>query len=139
VEPREEDVILSFAWTTPAVRARQKTCTRRQWAESHAHRFITLAARGELIDGWTRSPRVGGTRFCRIKLTEEPVRQWTNEIPDTDWYAEGFDYLQKTGAHVGAVTPQQIWDGWHRTPELLWVVRFEIAELDLEVLDQRGR
>lgn len=117
--------IISFAWTTPAIKARRKTVTRREWDPDYAARFT----KGDIITGYDRSPRFGGKPICKIRLVETPQRQWSNHIPDTDWEAEGFAYLESIAATCGKATPREIWIQWSAEPVLLYVVRFAIIEL----------
>lgn len=50
---------ISFAWTTPAFKARQKTVTRREWSDGYARSFKA----GEVVEAlarmaWPRKGRV---------------------------------------------------------------------------------
>ena len=50
--------IISFAWTTEALLAGIKTCTRRDWNDDYARRFKN----GEFCQAFDRNPRAGGKR-----------------------------------------------------------------------------
>lgn len=117
--------IISFAWTTPAILARRKRCTRRDWNDDYADRFNA----GDLLAGYNRSPRFGGHQISIIQLTVKPYKEPLRDVPDSDWEAEGFAYLSEIGARVNGITPQQLWDTWKQTPDPEWVVRFEIVDL----------
>lgn len=117
--------IISFAWTTPAIKARRKSVTRREWNPEYAARFM----KGELLTGYDRSPRFKGKPICKIRLLDAPQRQWSNHIPESDWEAEGFAYLESIGAKCGWETPRGIWENWRSDPILLYVVRFAIVEV----------
>lgn len=119
--------IISFAWTTPALLARHKTCTRRDWNKEYAKRFM----RGELAQAYNNSPRIGGKPVGIIMLTQSPYPEWSNDIPASDWKAEGFEYLTEIGATVHGLTPRQVWDDWKQRPRVLWVVRFELREVKI--------
>lgn len=116
--------IISFAWTTPALLAGEKTCTRRDWSDDYAKSFHE----GNLVAAYDRSPRVGGKQVATIQLTRDPFKQFTASIADSDWYAEGFEYLTKIGVRVNGLTPKELWQRWRTHPQLLWVVRFQMIE-----------
>lgn len=113
--------IISCAWTTPAVEAHIKTCTRRGWPGHYAKQFHL----GDMVQLYNKLPRCHGSLICLARLTADPILQSTAEAPETDWIAEGFQYLSSIGATVNGFTPEQLWAQWHDKPELLWVVRFE--------------
>lgn len=117
--------IISFAWTTPALLAGRKTVTRRDWNDGYAQRF----RKGDLVQAYDRSPRYGGRRVAVIRLTVDPYKELTNDVPATDWEAEGFAYLTEIGATPGGRTPDDVWDSWRDDPTDLWVVHFELVEV----------
>lgn len=118
---------ISFAWTTPAVLARRKTVTRREWNDDYGERFQS----GDLVAAYDRNPRFKGKQIGVIRLTSKPRR--TTLIPAEDWEGEGFAYLESIGAKVNGMTPRQLWDDWMSDPpgfeRSFWVVRFEIVSL----------
>lgn len=118
-------MIISFAWTTPAVRVGVKTCTRREWTDKYALRF----KKGDLLQGYDRNPRIGGRPFCIIELTHQPVKQLYSQVPNTDWYAEGFDYMESHGLFVGGLPPHVLWHLWKQSTISCWVVRFWIRKI----------
>jgi hypothetical protein len=117
--------IISFAYTTPALLAGRKTCTRRNWAP----RYAALFNGGELVQAWDKSPRIGGKRIGTIRLLQEPRLEPLNEMPDSDYEAEGFAYLHQYELNIG----QTIWgswskadfDRWRQSGEKAYVIRFE--------------
>lgn len=121
--------IISFAWTTPALLAGQKTVTRREWQPKYAGRFHE----GDLIAAWNRQPRFrGGQHVATIRLTQDPYIERINDIPDADWLGEGFAYLESVGATVNGGTPRELFDWW-RNPEnrdSVYVVRFELVSIE---------
>ena len=113
--------IISFAWTTPAVKVKVKTCTRRDWTENYASRF----REGQHLMGYDRNPRIGGKPFQEVVLTQVPYRERYCDVPDSDWEAEGFAYLESIGAKVHGMTPREIWRTWKADTTPCWVVRFD--------------
>lgn len=123
-------MIISFGWTTPAILARRKTVTRREWDPRYADRFYE----GQVCDAWNTSPRnVRGNprKIATIRLTAKPTYELTRQAPPEDWEREGFEYLSANGHKVGKLTPEELWNQWHRHDNYarLWVVRFEIVEV----------
>lgn len=125
--------IISFAWTTPALLADAKTCTRRDWNDDYALRFH----KGELAAGYDRLPRVHGHQVATVELTIDPYKQWTDRIPVTDWWAEGFEYLTQNHLTLNGVEPIDFWRSWHDHPRYLWVVRFRLVSR--EVANQEAK
>lgn len=123
---------ISFAWTTPALLAGQKSVTRRPWQDSHARRFKT----GDLVDAFNRQPRHAGTKIATIRIvsvTKEPMFT----MPDSDYEAEGFAYLAdnlhllpKSGefSHPERVS-RESFAAAQRASACVWVVRFELVEV----------
>jgi hypothetical protein len=122
-------VIISFGWTTPALLAGQKTVTRREWNPKHAAKFKA----GMLVDAWNTSPRnvhMNPRKVATIRIVEDPYLQSTRQIPDSEWDAEGFEYLSANGLNVDGKTPEALWFDWRRqgNEQRLYVVRFEVVE-----------
>lgn len=119
-------MIISFAWTTPALLAGEKTVTRRAWTPEHAARF----REGDLVDAWNRSPRVGRSRGARkvatIRLTRDPWLQHTDEMRPEDFRREGFRWLRE---HGEAETVDRITALWRDAPATLFVVEFELGQV----------
>lgn len=120
-------MIISFAWTTPALLAGRKTVTRREWPAHYARRFKA----GTVHQAWSRSPRcrVGAYHVADIRLLEAPYLECSTDIPPSDWEAEGFAYLESIGATMDGVRPQDLWDVWLLNPRDLYVVRFELVRV----------
>jgi len=72
--------IISFAWTTPAFVARQKTCTRRDWNDRYAKQFVP----GRMAQAWDQQPRYGGRRIGTIELLSM-TRERYCDAPPGDW------------------------------------------------------
>lgn len=119
-------MIVSFAWTTAALRAGAKTCTRREWKPSHARHF----REGMKVEAWDHSPRTrDGRKVATIRVTTAPELQSTAQILDSDWEAEGFAWITKFGTPDDAKLARAIWDAWHARPRVLYVMRFELISL----------
>jgi len=101
--------IISFAWTTPAFVARQKTCTRRDWNDRYAKQFVP----GRMAQAWDQQPRYGGRRIGTIELLSM-TRERYCDAPPGDWWEEGFAFLQAAGARVNGYQPFDLWTEWAR-------------------------
>jgi len=126
-------MIVSFAWTSAALIAGHKTCTRRDWTPDYGKRFKA----GTEITAYDRSPRVHGKPIARLRLTADARYEADADAPDTDYVAEGF-------AHYAA-HPEQLpkgnrlayldtvsWESfchWREAGGHSWVIRFAVIEL----------
>lgn len=117
-------LIISFAWTTPALVAGFKTCTRRDWLQKFAERWH----KGTMAQAYDKSPRFKGVRVGHIELVRDPYRERTCDIPDEDYEAEGFGYMERNNILIRGKTPRQFWDAWRDGPGELWVVRFRLVD-----------
>ena len=123
--------LISFAFTTPALLAGRKTVTRRLWKDTWAAGFKA----GDLVAAYDRNPRNGGHQVATIRLTADPVKERTGTMPDSDYDAEGFAWLQGMrsatdhlkNAPVGAWS-KEAFQEWRDRDELLWVIRFELVQ-----------
>lgn len=118
--------IISFDWTTPALMAGFKTCTRRLWKPRHAARFH----QDQLCQGWDHQPRTGkGSLMTWIRLTQAPYWEAMADMPDSDYQAEGFEYLSQHPELVRANCPiDPSWEGFQRWRDSgggMYVVRFK--------------
>ncbi len=122
-------IIVSFGWTADALVCGHKTVTRRQWKAAYAERLRDR----QLIQAWDKSPRTGkGKPIAIIRLTGKPYLEWSHEAPAADWWAEGFEHLEKRWAAdpaPGVPHMDILWRQWKTEPEQLWVVRFEVVSL----------
>lgn len=123
--------VISFAWTTPALLAGKKTCTRRDWNDKYADAFN----RGEIVLAYDRQPRYKGKPVATIQLTAKPYLQSTKDAPASDYQAEGFEYLQALGKKVDGLSPAALWRAWHLYPQMMYVVRFELMRVVMETPD----
>jgi len=89
-------MILSFAWTTEALLAGQKTCTRRRWSSRHFGAWRQAWRKGRLEhQAWDKVPRAGGKRVGTIRLTCEPYKERLADMPESDVLAEGGMWASK--------------------------------------------
>jgi len=114
--------VISFAWTTEAVLAGQKTCTRRDWVTRYALSF----KQGELVQAWDKLPRAGGKRVGTIRLTEAPIN--SNQYPEADYWNEGLGWMMQQDIPLNGSAAWNLWQQWETEKPWLWVVRFEFLE-----------
>lgn len=121
-------MIIAFAQTTPALLAGAKTVTRRQWSDRHHAQMVARV--GEIVDAWSAGPHRGGKPVAKIRLLSV-TRERTADIPDSDWDAEGFAYMEERGILLGGeVACADLWRRWREASDLVTsVVRFELVEV----------
>ena len=123
-------MIVSFAWTTPALLAGAKTMTRREWSPAHAAKFHV----GDLVDAWNQTPRVNSARrgiaiarkVATIRITRAPHVAWSTDLTEEDYDREGFNWLK---AHGEWVQVAQVVEGWGVARRLLYVVEFKLVSV----------
>lgn len=132
--------IISFGWTTPALLAGAKTCTRRDWSPRHA----VLFKPGDVCWAYNKNPRALGRPVAEIRIVRvspEPVP--LAQAPPQDYAAEGFEWfdqhpeeralaLPKLAKGLGlasTATMYDLWLDWLASGESLYVVRFELLEV----------
>ncbi|MEE9356541.1 MAG: hypothetical protein V3U75_13200 [Methylococcaceae bacterium] len=103
--------IISFAWTTEALRTGKKTVTRRFWSDSYAKQF----KEGDLVQAYDRSPRFKGKQIAIIRLTQAPYKEPLSLMTDEEEKAEG-------GLWGSAEAFIEAMGGPDKVP---WVIRFE--------------
>jgi hypothetical protein len=112
-------MILSFAWTTEALLAGQKTCTRRLWSDRTAKSWINAYKGDRLIhSAWNKIPLCrGAKKIADIRLTKCPYQEILADMPQSDLSAEG-GLWSSLGEFINLFG----------SPDLLvWVVRFELV------------
>jgi uncharacterized protein YqfB (UPF0267 family) len=132
--------IISFAWTTRALLAGAKTCTRRDWTERHAATFHA----GDIVQAYNKSQRSGGRRVALIRLTADPSLEPLAEMPDSDYEAEGFRWLFEQDEALAARINGRLRDdfisqrcspegfeAWRRSEDFMWVVRFVLESVEV--------
>jgi hypothetical protein len=131
---------ITFAWTTAALLAGAKTCTRRSWDPRYARQFKA----GDVVDAYDRSPRNRGRVVAYIELLVDAYLESTELMPDSDWEAEGFRYLNEhpevRPRHIlgHAAAPDEFtFEGgfarWRASKDLMWVVRFRLLKVRADV------
>jgi hypothetical protein len=120
-------LIVSFAWTTPALRALAKVCTRRNWTYEYAQRFIKAYRLESFIAAWDHLPRVGGHRVGTIKLMEEPFKQRTGDMTEQDYHDEGLEWMEAHHLLIKGIAPRDFFEGWKRLDEEVYVLRFRFT------------
>lgn len=118
--------IISFAWTTPALLAGEKTVTRRNWKDRHARLFHA----GDVIRAYDKSPRFKGRHVATITLTADPTLQCACDIEPHEYALEGFHYLDSIGAKLDGKSPREVYDGWLHSTDTLYVVRFRLLSIE---------
>ena len=116
-------MIISYAWTTDALLAGRKTCTRRDWNRDYAARFLE----GTVHDGYDRSPRIGGKKVANVRIERVPYPERTSLIPDADFEGEGLKFMEEKGLLIRGITPRQWFENWRASDEVLSVVRFKLV------------
>lgn len=139
--------IISFGWTWPAVVAKKKTETRRNWKDDYATSF----KEGEMIQAYDFSPRSGHGKFIAGIRIKSVTREDLCFMVEEDYIAEGFHFLDRhqqmipdvkgspIAQHKGERYPcRSFFDAWRQVPGMVWVVRFEILIVDKEALRSLG-
>ena len=114
---------ISFNWTLRPLLLGEKTVTRRRWKDAYAARF----KKGDLVEAYDRQPRFGGKRVALLRLTRDPYKESSADIPPSDWFEEGMHVLEAEGEELDGVTPGVFWLRWLSEPEDLWVIRFTVV------------
>jgi hypothetical protein len=112
------EMILSFAWTTEALLAGKKTCTRRLWSDRTASSWIKACQSGRWVhQAWNNPPFVkGASKVADIRLTHLPYQQRLIDMPLDDLEAEGGLWTSK----------EEFISLFSRADQIVWVVRFEL-------------
>jgi len=107
--------IISFAWTTEALLAGKKSCTRRCWSYDYGERFKT----GDIVQAYDKSPRFGGKQIAIIEITAA-YWEYLQDMPKSDLEAEGG--LWDTKEEFIALFPKK----YQRNDRFVRVLRFKI-------------
>jgi hypothetical protein len=131
-------VNISFAWTSPALVLGHKTCTRRDWDPGYASRM----KRGAVLSAWDRQPRFHGNHIAFIRLLSDATWTPMSEMPDSDYQAEGFEFMYshpeimtKTieglprDHFITHVLSKEGFENWRGNSGSMYVVRFEVLQL----------
>lgn len=133
-------MIISFAYTTPALLAGAKTVTRRDWSPHHADFFIAAVTRGKPVDAYDKSQRLRGRKVAEIRLLSVALAPIA-DMPDSDYEAEGFRWLHEHYSVPPKSAPfrdfsKGAWEAWRASGAVLYVVRFELVRLTQAGEDQ---
>ena len=117
-------LILSFARTTAALLANRKRVTRREWSERTFAMWHIRA--GQDFQCWSKSPRCGGRKVAIARLVSVDWEA-TCRIPDSDWEAEGFAYMEEHGINLeNELDVARLWAMWRADEDLVTaVIRFD--------------
>lgn len=123
-------MIISFGWTAPALVAGAKTVTRRQWVDSHAEKF----KRRDLVKAYDRSPRWGGKEVATIRIAKDLYKEPISEMPDVDWFHEGFEYMFQHPELIPKSSPFKTasweeFEEWRASGGVYWVVPLRLVEV----------
>jgi hypothetical protein len=82
--------LISFSLTTKEFLSGRKTVTRRRWKPRHLEMWQRLWDTRQLEhDAWDKSPRFGGKKIGRFRLTCRPYLERLADMPKSDLVAEG--------------------------------------------------
>lgn len=124
-------MIISFAWTTPAVVIGQKTETRRDWSPKTFAMIKKAMDEGRLVDAWDKSPRFGGKEFGKVRILNLVEAEDSRTIPEGSWQKEGFHVLTMLEAKIGKSSPIDVWEFWkNENDQDQVVVTFEVVSLN---------
>lgn len=119
---------IPFSWTAPALLAGHKTVTRREWKKDYARNF---KGPGQIVEA---VEPVSEVKIATLRLTAKPTLELNGLIPDSDFEAEGFAWLEQ---HPEALPPTHLplcrlqFDDMRilERDRLMWVVRFELIAI----------
>lgn len=127
-------MIITFAWTSAPLLAGRKTVTRREWSDNYAARF----KKNMMVDAYDRQPRFKGKKIAVIQLTHDPVLMANEDMPDSDYEAEGFAYLEgnrhlvpKAFHMMPGETMLDRFNLWrYGSFGFMWVIRFKLVRIE---------
>lgn len=117
-------MIISFAWTTDALLAGKKRCTRRMWDDKYFQKWVSAYRAGNIQhDAYNKTPRAGGKKVATIRLTCEPYKERLGDMPASDVIEEGGLWRDK----------QEFIELFGGDPDkVVCVIRFELVKENLE-------
>jgi len=136
-------LIISFAWTTPALVLAQKDTTRRDWKPRTIAAARKVMTAGELVEAWSISPMyagAGGAKVADIRITEIIEDEDSSTMSDDEWEREGFHVLEALGAKIDGSSPLDVFRFWRlENVQPQTVVRFELIRLTPKGEAERAR
>lgn len=118
-------MLISFAWTAPALVFGAKTRTRRNWSPSHAKRYEF----GQVVEAWDRLPRAGGQKIGDIQIVGELFQEFTRYMTEDDFHKEGLEFMEIHQMRIQGKTPREFFDNWKLANERVWVIDFRLLAL----------
>lgn len=116
-------MIISFAWTTDALLAGRKTCTRRDWNPAYAAKFTA----GKVADAYDHLPRAHGKKIGDVQIKRVPYPERLCDIPDEDYEGEGLKFMEEKGLRIRGVEPIDWFNAWRDSTKVMFVVRFDLV------------
>ena len=83
---------------------------------------------GTQIQARDGSPRFQGRQVAVISLVRDAYLERTSQAPDSDYRAEGLEWLEQQGIKIRGMEPREFWDEWKAADELVYVVRFRVIK-----------
>ncbi|QPJ61674.1 MAG: hypothetical protein G3M70_07155 [Candidatus Nitronauta litoralis] len=127
---------ISFGYTWHAVVMDAKTCTLRDWKDSHAKKFI----KGSLVAGLTKGYFANGKKFGIVQV-KDCYRVNTSELADEDYVNEGFEFYDRYPFLIPPCSPfakfenqQQAFDDWREQELDMWRLDFNVFEIEPSIL-----
>lgn len=122
-------MIITFAWTTPALLAGAKTVTRRLWTDDYARKFHV----GDMVQAYDRNPRQYGQCVAVLQI-ESVTYEADADAPDSDYEAEGFawlaehpeEYPKSRAAELRVTVTRHAYNVWRQAGGSQWVIRFKV-------------
>lgn len=128
---------LSFGWTWPAFCAGRKTVTRRDWKPGTAQKYKVGKIHTAVSQGlWVK----GAKRIGEFEVTRVPIVESTSLMADSEFQAEGMDYLDEIGyfppaaakACRGGKNWREFFDWWRDQKLSLTTVRWNWSRVNHE-------
>ncbi len=113
-------MIISFAWTTAAFLAGEKTCTRRNWSPEYAAKFKV----GSIHQAYDKNPRIGGHKIGELRILRDPYPEPVLYAPESDYEHEGLAWMDVHGLLIQGMTGWNFWRQWKEENPTVYVIRF---------------
>jgi hypothetical protein len=109
-------MILSTAWTTPAVVLKMKSETRRDWSQKQIELARKQMESQTPVDLWDKSPRFKGKPYGTCLIASLVDHEDASTIPDESWEREGFHVLSVIGASfMKGLQAPDVWRNWRHS------------------------
>ena len=128
-------LLVTVGTTAPALLAGAKTVVRATWSQRTAERYQP----GLLAKAYDRSPQTRGRCMAVVRLVAPATYEPLASIPDSDYEAEGWQWMYEHFA--GLRLPRYVqrtdfsWEAferWRSQPGEVWVVRFAVEAMVLK-------